>query len=847
MSRGVEFFRRRSISVLLIWSFCSLGGAAYGEENQNWEAPIAQRKREFLVQRIDDWVRAGYPIEWPHDEWKHDEIEPNWSGALAAMHLKRNEEEIARANAYFEKMPLDEKIDPDMRVCEALHAYYLFRDDPDLSSAARRRLLEIVRFRPAPQRINSSIWKFGATENHAFMGHVWCLLTAQIDRDRETVARISQHIDAYIVEHIRKGWLEYNSPCYVEKEVGCLVMVAEWAQESLLRRKAQFGLDALFAEHAALNLEGMLTGPACRVYRTGHEGILDTELNHNSRRDARCSGSYPLMYMLFGQGEPHDYGVLGAPLLATSRYVSPRAVHALATAGADRGCYEFKARRPGRGHRPFRRNPDRAEPGPEVFDARVYAWVTPDFVLGSFQEVNGLFGAARSLPLTSVLRISGSPRRAIYTDLLPGDRHRGMTAAIDCVQYKNVALGRGITGRAYLATREFDEVIETDGWIFVRTDPCFAAYRVAAGGYTWAKVDRPSFFGDFVKFTKPDAPFVLEVAGPADYAGDFERFRNDILNNPIVLNEDGLSYESGTDGEDGPSAEGFVLTLRYGQPPLLDNRPMDLDGYGTLESPYLNSAWDSGALTLRFGCERLTINVRKPRAAVRIEETIQPKTLPYAFDCDVPDDALVPFVNYWRLKPEQWYWSPDGGKTGGCLRHETSLGVEKPERGAHDAAIILRGGERWSDYSFEVDAQAEKGHFGLWIRADMHDEGAGNGRRVQGYYFVLDPAHKKCRLWRARKDGLVPSGHVDDAGRPEVNHFSNPRLLAEAVLPPTVTHGRWVHLRVDVRGDEIRCTVDGQERLRVEDDVYPVGSAGLTTYKGKDVRFDNLRVIRFPL
>ena len=67
-------------------------------------------------------------------EWKFDEIEPNWAGALAAMRLKRSPEEVAKANAFFEAMPIDEKIDPDMRVCEALHAYYLFRDDPALAS-----------------------------------------------------------------------------------------------------------------------------------------------------------------------------------------------------------------------------------------------------------------------------------------------------------------------------------------------------------------------------------------------------------------------------------------------------------------------------------------------------------------------------------------------------------------------------------------------------------------------------------------------------------------------------------------------------------------------------------------
>jgi len=803
---------------------------------------VEERKREFLGRLVDDWAAAGYPIQWKHDEWKFDEIEPNWSGALAAMYLKRKPDEVAKADAFFSAMPLDEKIDPDMRVCEVIHSYYLLRDDPALSSTARRRLLDIIRFRPAPRRINPSIWEFGATENHAFMGHVWCLLAAQLDRDKSTVADMSRHIALFIIEHIKKGWLEYNSPCYVEKEIGCLVMVAEWAEDPRLRQIAELGLDILFAEHAALNLEGMLCGPACRVYQPAHDGILPDELNHNSRRDARCAGSYPCMYMLFGEGKPHNYGVLGASLLATSRYVPPKAVTALATAGAERGCYEFKARRPGRFHHLLRKKPGQTVPPPEVFSSRVYAWVTPDFVLGSFQEVEGRFGAARALPLTSVLRISGNTRRAVYTDLVPPDREVSASAAVDCAQYKNVVIGRGTVGEAYLAKQEFDEVVEQQSWIFARANGAFFAYRVVGSACTWMGARGASVLGDFIKFENPQAPFVLEVARASDYAGDFARFRADVMNNLLKPEENAVSYESCSQADAGPSAERFTLTLRYGQTPLLDGQPLDLDSYGTFESPYLNSAWDSGIVNLRYGSERLMVNVTRPDRPNRIEETVKSLSLPYQTDCDEPDAAWAPFLNYWRLKPQQWYWSNDGGKSGGCLRHDTARGVEKAERGAHDAMILLRGGDTWADYSFEADARSDKGTLGLWFRADMEDEGGGNGRSVQGYYLVIDPARKKCRLWRARKDGLRSTDAKGEPGPIEVNHFSNPLLMAEQQTPDPIAPGSWIHLRAEVKGSKITCSVNGQTVITAEDGTFPSGSVGLFAYKGIDVRFDNIRV-----
>jgi hypothetical protein len=356
-------------------------------------------------------------------------------------------------------------------------------------------------------------------------------------------------------------------------------------------------------------------------------------------------------------------------------------------------------------------------------------------------------------------------------------------------------------------------------------------------------VDNVAVYGDFIKFDKLEAPFVLETAQASDYSKDFQRFQTDVLNNQIEQKLEGLVYESCSAGVKGPSAEGFTMTLRYGELPLVNGTPINLDSYRTFDSPYLNSSWDSGIVKLQFGLDRLTINVARPRSPLRIEETIHPLILPYATDCNKSDTAWVPFLNYWRLTPEQWYWDHREGNSGGCLRHDLGLGIRERERGAHDAAILLRDGEEWTDYNFEVDAYAKKGHFGLWVRADMHDEGGGNGRWVQGYYFVLDPSHKKCRLWRACQDDLVLFNKAGEHLEPEINHFSNPLLLQEAKIPNSVTYGCWLHLRVKVRGKVITCFINDKQVLSAANDLYPSGTIGLLVYKGQDVRFDNMRVV----
>jgi len=123
----------------------------------------------------------------------------------------------------------------------------------------------------------------------------------------------------------------------------------------------------------------------------------------------------------------------------------------------------------------------------------------------------------------------------------------------------------------------------------------------------------------------------------------------------------------------------------------------------------------------------------------------------------------------------------------------------------------------------------------------MRDEGAGNGRWVQGYYFMLLPSRAECRLWRARRDGWVHLDETGKAGPAEKNDFSNPMLLGQGKAPATTAHGRWLRLAVRVRGDAITCLVDGQEVLSANDPLYPSGSVGFVTYKGEGVRFDNVK------
>ena len=589
---------------LLLAAALLMAGSMSTADAGDHESQVESRKLRFLADRVDWWRGAGYPsVQHEGQEWKFDEIEPCWAGAHAALLLKRNAEETDKANLFFAHAPIDWDCDPDMRVCELLHSYYAFKDDPQFTAPAKQRILQILETKEPPRRLYPSVWDFHATENHAMMGHVWLLLYSQIKGDEDEVAAVGKHIAERIREHARRGWHEFYSPCYVEKEMGCMVLLREWADNPELRRLGDLMLDLLLAEHAVLNIDGVMGGPCRRAY--GYEPIgSDGEMNHNSQRDRMRSGIYSAAYIAFGDAQPHFYGVLGSMCLASSGYVPPGLITRLALAREKRGTYEFRARKPG--DRMHSRLPEgKKHPEDADFNGRVYCYATPDFILGSTQQVEGVYEVThgRNTTIYTALILPGSTRKMIYFEC--GQE------GINVFQHKNVVTGRGDTVRAYVASDELGEVSETGGLIFVNDASAFIALRSANGDYTWEDVDSPSVFGRYLKFGDPKSLFIMEVARPADYAS-FEAFKRDIMDSRVSLSDTGvLTYESCSAGISGASSESFTIQCKPGAVPKVDGSPVDLASYPAIASPYVRSEWNSGIVKINFGEQTLTLDFNK--------------------------------------------------------------------------------------------------------------------------------------------------------------------------------------------------------------------------------------------
>jgi len=219
-----------------------------------------------------------------------------------------------------------------------------------------------------------------------------------------------------------------------------------------------------------------------------------------------------------------------------------------------------------------------------------------------------------------------------------------------------------------------------------------------------------------------------------------------------------------------------------------------------------------------------------------------PASLEDHFDANA--DNWTPFLNYWRLKPQQWYWDAAGGYQGGGYRHNMCLGVADCDDGAHDAlAMYLEGdSQEWTDYRFQAKVKLVSGtQIGVWFRGTYEEDPVYSGRKITGYFFNLTPGSDRLTLWQMQTEEECVPGTLTQY----LYNFSNPIQLQTVTGQTWLVKNHWYTIKVEVEGSLIKCYVDDVLRIEYNDTIgstFLNGTVGLTVYKADDARFDDVVV-----
>jgi len=471
---------------------------------------------------------------------------------------------------------------------------------------------------------NRAIWEMEGSENHHLSSKSCDLLAAQFLRhipeyasqkydDGSTLAQQYAVRRDYFLrwfdERAKRGqFVEAASPSYQGDSVAALFNIRDFAEDEVLRTKADMYLDLVYVNMAEETLLTTRGGPKSRV-KVGHEyaGLADR--------------SYDLVFNAPGR----TYTPLGVGGASTSNYYPPPAIVNLAQDTKHRGSYWFANRWPG----PVAEGGGRSGDDPDGILWRTLdpersvlrcGFATPSYVIGSAGlDANWLDDASMGFRWQGVV-FESDPLARIGFEVKPADRTdwHGFNPFFS-VQDRNILITQKFVpvppnprtaNPAYLCvyfSPTLDELVEDGGWIFVKDGAAFAAVKVVTGGYQWTPAWKHSDSVSnkaFITLNAENSPVILIANQAADYGGDFAAFQAAVMSQP-------MTYENG--------AVSFASMTFYGpaQPAKIDGQSVNLAPSRGYDSPFIRSDWNSGLIHIRKGNDTLILDFRDPQKPVK--------------------------------------------------------------------------------------------------------------------------------------------------------------------------------------------------------------------------------------
>ncbi len=462
---------------------------------------------------------------------------------------------------------------------------------------------------PPGENLVRDPWAFGDTENQRMISMARSLVAQTVAGTPNSPAARGwgAFAEAFLRAHDRDGWYEAESPGYFALSVTGLLQLADHAPQEPVRQLAARQLNLIFARWAQAQVGGYPAGPKSRSY----------SFWALSRRGNPWQA---WAWLAAGVGKPEEISFMDRLELPVSRYQMPEAVVRLLTERRKQAPYEIRERR---SIAPSKRRD---------LNTSLYAWATPDYILGVSQTVEGL-----------ALRVSGGQEvvatlYAEHPDFAPlylwsRTRDPRKEEGVDwntldqAVGHRNVVvarigLGNEGPGHAYLAPTWSKPEVMGD----VVVSRCGDTYvaLVTAGGWEVAPASEkfPGYYGGNKQTLKTlagswaalprkqPASVALEVGRKAE-DGDFAAWKKKASKARLDVAETGeIRFTAGG---------GARLDYLPGRRAMAAGKMIAAEKYQRLEAPFLSSPspgdWRFSFDKFKFRFDPMEVQPQGPRPA----------------------------------------------------------------------------------------------------------------------------------------------------------------------------------------------------------------------------------------
>ncbi|MGB1129931.1 MAG: hypothetical protein ACPG4K_07765 [Haloferula sp.] len=446
-------------------------------------------------------------------------------------------------------------------------------------------------------------WTGHSSENHHANHFASCwaatLLLSREPAYRDLIAdqhTVNEHYaawTAWIMEYLRqrgrKGMtVEIDSASYSQATLAAICLIHDLAEEPELGQLASHYMTLAWALWAEQQIQGVNGGAKTRHYP-------------DSARASENPLSAAAWYVLGSDDLPKPKRPPSSAFL-TSSWLIPDVVLDIAFDVSGRDTYEAIQRKPGL--RPAKE----IEPRHKIHltpDAPAlirYTYATPDFIMGS------LFCDA--LPVDEWNNISsqnrwhgaifaGDPKARIYPY---GETRKSHYNAHWAAQKRGTLIAQKLKTskhvtqhRVWFSREGLSEPIQEGAWYFAEAESAYAAVRVVSGEAAFEdEVTDPR--ARILTSANDLSPVILEVARKADFP-DFKTFRKTVQALPFAFDGTVLTYT-------GLSNDRFTFFADQSERPQINGKPIDLGPEKVYDSPFVQSDWDSGIVTIQFGTKK---------------------------------------------------------------------------------------------------------------------------------------------------------------------------------------------------------------------------------------------------
>lgn len=447
----------------------------------------------------------------------------------------------------------------------------------------------------------------------------------------------------FLDRRIKSGLWKEVGIGYEDNTIMGILNIRDFAEDPVIRKKAEMLLDLHFASRAEETLLNTHGGPKSRV--KGQEPYLGEFEDH---RDYN---------LLFGLQEHRTEKGVPFTVFATSDYLPPPAIMNLAADSQRRGTYTFAKRWPGPGvmsDGTARDDEGQLVPSGWATQDPVktvlrYGFVGSNYIMGSVAQDGGWWGIQKGEDKSGptlggdahrwegvTFKVAGKAAR-IGFEVKPNCRNWHAWGQFAALQDRNVLITQrwvpeSLNGpkcnpsflKIYFS-QTIDEVADGgNGWIFAQSGAAYSALKIVAGGYKWVKA---GFGKDDPTVTTPttwshrdsvnlkdlkfvlmdtDAPAILIVNDAADYGSDFAKFKEALKAQPVIYDAAAHTTKFANLTFLGPAALGKI-----------DGKTVELAPKLGYDSPFIRSEWDSGLVYIRKGDATEILDVRDPNNPVK--------------------------------------------------------------------------------------------------------------------------------------------------------------------------------------------------------------------------------------